>query len=913
MLSVLLVILAIVYLAICVVWSLFMRKHRKTRIRFFGILISFVLAFVGILITKSVLSGGNFATDTLIPLFRSNGGEEFADLLQQSPALCDTIVGCISALALPILMLVVFLIFDFFSWIVFLLISLLRGTQMKEKEESTPYAKQRTAALAVVQALLVLVVWMIPIATYAEIAPAVLEGILDAVPMKDDEQQLMNSVTNDYVKPIDQNGMVRVFRVLGVSALSDTMTTFDVNGVRVHFRDEIRSVTTLICNGFQLAETEMTEYGEAEIAALESISTTFGESKLLPVVVGELLHNATGAWKNGDSFIGVGEDVIRFDESGMFDDFITAFLDVIYQDTAVDHLDSLRADVGTASDLMQLFIRKNVLSNTGDIDTLVDILTQNSVIGDMVLILGENTSMKVLIPEVTNIGIRAIGTALEIKEDDEALYEDLMTALADGLNAARTEEDREAFVSRLLHEQFENAGILAEESVLQFYADAMIKDLLDAGGDTPVGTADVTAFFAVYAWSVSEHSDAVASSERDTSEKAPVDLATLRPLLRGTVYERMTDSELAACSAAILATKQQIPADTVSATASLYDPSVTESVLVTLDMLLINPKFVAEHLNGEKLTAEATSLQAVFDAVNRMMEDLDDESSELDMEAVSEPLGSVLDSLAQSTSYGKEKTALLFIALMQSEVVRDSANLDMDTATRLGLKGSDGDDLNYSETFHTIAMTVSILQTMEEDGGELKQEDIVKMIENINQQSAAMIEIYITPDRMTEDYNMKAEHSATAAPLLSNTFGYLANNEVEDYDREAEAINQVMSLTMAARDNANDPESNRSLFGEDGVLSDQGSTDAERAANTIEILMASESVAHSVNTTPYEEDPFELSDLMQQDENQDDAQTLKDAMRDYYSVPENHTEENRETLIQIGNLFGLSDVADVLN
>lgn len=911
MLSVLLVILSIVYLAICVVWSLFMRKHRKTRIRFFGILISFVLAFVGVLVTKAVLSGGNFATDTLIPLLRSNGGNEAADLLQQSPALCDTIVGCISALVLPVLMLVAFLIFDFFSWIVYLLISLIRGAKMKEKEESTPYAKPRTAALAVVQALLVLVVWMVPIATYSEFTPAVMDGILDAVSMDEESRQTMNIVVNDYVKPLDQNGMVRVFRVLGVSALSDSLTDFDVNGVRIHLRDEVRSVTTLLCNGMELADSELSQYGETEAAALESLSTTFGKSKLLPIVVGELLHNATGAWKGGESFAGIGDDVIRFDESGMFDDFITAFIDVIYQDTASDRLDALCADVGTASDLMQLFIRKDVLSNTDDVDALVDILTQNSVIGDMVLTLGANTSMKILIPEVTNIGVRAIGSALEIKENDEALYNALMNALANGLNEAKTLDDREAFVGRLLQKQFENAGILTDESVLRFYADAMVKDLLDTDRETPIGSADVTAFFAVYAWSVSEQSVIASGSTRETAGTAPMDMATLRSMLRGTVYETMTDAELAMSGAAGLASRQ-IPTDTVSATVGLYDASVTESVLVTLDQLLVDPKLVAEQLNGEVLTTEATSVQAIFDAANRIMEDMDD-SSDLDLEAIAEPMGAILDALAQSPSYGQEKVALLFIALMQSEVVRDSANLDMDTATRLGQKGSEGKNPNYRETFHTIAMTVSLLEAMDRDGKQLDNDDIAEMIENINPQSAAMIEIYITPDRMTEDYNMKAEHSATAAPLLSNTFGYLASNEVEDYDREAAAINHVMSLTTAARDNANDPESNRSLFGEDGVLSDQGSTDAERAANTIETLMASESVVHSINTTPYDEDPFELSGLMQQDENQDDAQTLKDAMQEYYEVPENHTEENRETLIRLGDLFGLTDVADVLN
>ena len=491
-----------------------------------------------------------------------------------------------------------------------------------------------------------------------------------------------------------------------------------------------------------------------------------------------------------------------------------------------------------------------------------------------------------------------------------------MNSLAQQLNAANGADDRVAAVTTALRDEFDDAGILVEKTVVSFYAEAMVADLLDANGGRAVDADDVKAFFAVYAWNSTQLSIS-ADAGNSTHALAGTNKVTndeLKALIRGTVYANMTLEEMKNGAAAELAAYLQQNASQYplanTYTKGLYGADKMITVLVTLEQLTLDTKTAAEKITALTVDAEAAAIASIFAAAQNVLEETSD-SSELELEAVAESIGEILDALVASPTYGKQRVSNLFTAILQSETVRDAAKMDIKTATDLARKGSEGDDVNYKDTFHTVSMTVSVMESMNQNSGKLDDKEIVKLIENVNPQTAGMIEVYITPERMEEDYSMTKEQSGTAAPLISNTFGYLADNEVEDYEKEAAAINHVMSITMAARDSASDPEHNKSLLGSDGVLADQGDTEEERAANVVEAFMASEAVAHSLATTPYEDDPFELSGLMSNNETADEAQTMKDAMADYYNEPGNRTEENKEKLTNMANLFGLTDIEDV--
>ena len=181
-------------------------------------------------------------------------------------------------------------------------------------------------------------------------------------------------------------------------------------------------------------------------------------------------------------------------------------------------------------------------------------------------------------------------------------------------------------------------------------------------------------------------------------------------------------------------------------------------------------------------------------------------------------------------------------------------------------------------------------------------------MKDLNPQTAGMMETYITEDRLTEDYGLNEEQSTTAAPLISDVFGYWNDPEVnmteEESQKEAEALSDVMNLVTSASDKANSGESNQSVFGgEDSVL-------GKSADETVETFMSSEALKHSLNKNSesgaLDGDPFGMSGMLDNSEGNAESEELKSAIGNYYANSEDK-ENDKESLTNLGKLFGLTN------
>jgi hypothetical protein len=291
---------------------------------------------------------------------------------------------------------------------------------------------------------------------------------------------------------------------------------------------------------------------------------------------------------------------------------------------------------------------------------------------------------------------------------------------------------------------------------------------------------------------------------------------------------------------------------------------------------------------------------------------MNDISGEINIGKMAGSVGSILNSLRDSESVGEERTTNLFIAIIQSSMVRDAANMDIGTATQLGVKGTaknaDGTPVDYEKTFKTISNTMDVLQNMNSSTEEgMSQADLSTVLKDLNPQTAGMIESYITEDRLAEDYGLDAEQSSTAAPLISDVFGYMGSADMteEECEREAEALNDVMNLVTNASDRANSGETTgQTVFGDDPNTSIMGKT----AEDTVATFMASESLKHSLDNNSKNgtlaEDPFGMQDMM--NEESEDKQQLLDAMKGHYEASEDK-EKDANDLSNLGKLFGLGE------
>ncbi|MBQ7334881.1 MAG: hypothetical protein IJW92_00185 [Clostridia bacterium] len=951
----------IAYLLICIGWALLIRKLQKSRLRFFGVLISFAVAMIGTFIAKSSILNDDFIMNSVLPWIGAMLPPEFADLLAQSPTLCDVVLGCVSAIAAPIVMFAIFQLMMFLTWIVHLLITLICDSSLKEKDAESRYALPRTIALTVVQALLVLFVWMVPISAYVEVVPILADEVKEAAILDDSTQEVVDMVVEDYVKPLDNSVTLNVFRAVGVSGVSDSLTSFDVNGNTAHLKNELSSVADLGFNVFRLTQTELTSYGVTEADIILEIADSFDSSEMLPAIAGELLYNATDAWLNGEDFIGIPVETLYFEETGMFNDFMNRLILVLHTDSQSS--DALCADMDTVAQMLATLIRSDILSNLDDQNALIAQLSQEGLVNSLVTTLGNNNTMKVLIPEVTNIGVRAIATTLGIKEDAGAVYAEFLDTVAADLNSVKgmTSTEQVTAVSSSLSTAFNEAGMVIDKEVIDFYSTAIVKSVIEPSGDADITPESVQGFFAVYAWNTQElYADQVKGNSANKTQTIAgtedTSFEMLQVLLQGTVFEGMTAEELRNSGAGVLArvtyrltlikTDDTDPENTiekqaseivmaefstilnedehgellevlsnVTITAALSESSVNvtaslqsaetmkeTTIVITTDKLLVDAQAAADKINDSNIANEAAAIENIFATAGSLSSTLTN-GEEMDLAEVAGSMGVILDSLSATESYGTEQSSTLFTAVMQSSTVREAADLDMATATQMGQKGSAG-DAKYEETFKNVANTVTVMGSMGANGGELKEEDIVEMIRGLNPQTAGMIEVYVTPSRLTDSYNVPANYSTTAAPLISNLFGYMAEAEMDDaqYEKEAKAINNILTITMAARDHAGDSEHNKTLFGKNGILNS--------AEETVEALMASKALASSLRETPFEEDPFELSELMQKDENADEEQELKDAIHNYYV--EHHDAETKLTLQLIAKLLGVQDIDTIL-
>ncbi len=955
MISTILTIAIIAYLAISFLWALFVRRLHKTRVRVIGIAVSFVLAVVGTIFVKGYVLDDAFISGTLLPwLEELLENEALMQLLGQSPTLRAVVMGCATALIAPLVMLILFFLASFLSWIVYLVIILIRGSAMRTKDHESAMPMLRTALLTAVKCLLVLVVWLIPLSAYSEIAPVLADAVEETNLLEGETAEVVETVVDDYVKPINDNPVITVFRTLGGSRLSCMFTDFDVNGTNTHLRDEVGHVAKLAGNVVLLSGTEFGSYGEAEAERILAVADAFGESEMLPAIAGELIYNATEAWLNGEQFVGIGKDILYVDESGLMNGFIDATIEILHADA--QNKDAICADIQTVAELMATLIRGDVFAGFSDPDMLLETLGKEGLVSELVGHLGNNSSMKRLIPEVTNIGMRAIASTLGIYEDVDAVYNDFLDSIAGDLNDMKSlSADKQVeTLTGTLGDAFQTAGVAIDEEVIESYAIVMVDTLM--ASEEPITPDSVKAFFLVYAWSSEDYDTTVQGSVSDETYTLSQSSENAIPaeLLEGTVFAGMTEDQLrqsavaalaravkqiseldaedsafavtateilkTECTAAITNTTLVAKIETVTITTAISTNTITAvtslkssetmaetTVLITLDKLLVDSAAAADKITTENVAAEGAAIENIFKEAKSIMNATSGDS--LDLTAVAGSVGGVLDALQSTSSFGKDQTASLFTAVMQAPQVREAADMDVFTATQLADKGSSGDDVSYTDTFNTVSQAVTVMGSMG-NGEDLKEEDIVKLIRNINPQTAGMIEVYATPTRFINSYGVPANQANVAAPLISNTFKYMADTDMDDeqYDKEAVALNQILTLVITARDHSEDPNHDNALFGDDGIL--------DSADHTVETLMSSHALAYSLRETLIQKDgtilfdPFELSDMLSEKEDRHEAEEIREAVVKYYD--NHHDAETKETLILIGALMGVNGVDELL-
>lgn len=930
------VLLALV--ALNVLRSVYFRKLFKTRVASICTIASILLAFIATIVFKSVAANPKFLKDTLLPMLSLSLPEMAEKLIDKSDVLTQVAAGLPLAILSPLVFVIFAIAFGILGVIAYIIITTLVGNPYKRKRGKhkgskssknsksskgrkgsvVPYATARTIAWSVGAGLATLVVVLTPIVFYGNLVDDVVEAVVEAGVMNEDQKADFDNSSEKFIEPITDSTIVQVFRVFGGDAIVGELSSFQVDKETVYLDDEIGAIVELVGNVMPLTKAGAPgNYGEEQADAMIEVAESLTKSKFLTYIASEAVCHFT----DGLNPVGVGG-------TDTFDDLLTSMVTILHEDSRDNK--KFSADIKTVAEMGAELVRGGVFANINSTQDVMEGLSGTDTIKNVIVVLGRNDSMKCLIPEVTNVGIRAIASFIDVNADEEALYEDLMSTIASDLNSVKgsDEETRVSELSSKLNTAFDDAGIVVDKQILDLYSVAMIHGVLNESGEEEVTSDDVKTFFGSYADTVDLMNQPMPV---DSSDEAPAN-STAAILARMTVRLSAMDvanGDLSAQADAILAEeaeamlgttegvlynaivgvkiKKAIKAENITNTAALKNKDVfRETTLrIFLDELVIDAKAAAELINDDTVENEADAIGGIFSTAGELMDEM---SGTIDLSTMAGSVGGILNSLNASICVGPERTSNLFVAIIQSSTVRNSAKMDIATATELGRKGSTGDNIDYAQTFKTISNTMDVLSGVNGDG--MEQADLSVVLKDMNPQTAGMVESYITEERLTEEYKVPEQYSGTAAPLISDVFGFMGDPEQTkdmtdtEYEQEADALNDVMTLVTSASDKANSGTTSESVFGdpETSVL-------GKSAEDTVGTFMASESIKHSLNKNADEGkldgDPFELGGMFAGEGETGEKAEFGAAMQEYYQNSEDK-ENDKETLTNLGKLFGFT-------
>ncbi len=489
--GIILVVIPLLLAGLMVAWG-FLIGTRNVIIRIVGVGIS-LLAAIGTVVVVKNLGFSSVSPILSTLLSGSEFGDSVLEFLESAEMLGDAMVSIGTAFAAPLVFAVAFIIFAVITWVIGWIVGLIIMLIGSDGER-----KKRSAAViipcAVAQALLTAFVLITPVAAYGNFAGEIM-GRLDT-DSEDDTADLIVKTIDD----LESTPTIAVYRVVGGDAVCDWLTSFKIGGEKSDLASEAGAIGRVVGDVIYLSDHKITEYGEDEADALRDLSDSLSDSVILPALAGEVVYSATDAWLEDENFFGVSSPDL--DEMGaeIFGETFAHLLQ-IFHDDARDH-DSFCADLDTVANTVVILAEDGIFRSMGEGgNALFDKLSSGTTVRKLIAEFDSNPGFKVLIGDVTNIGMRAIGTALNFPENAEEIYSDFTGSIADELTAlnssGKTDEEKCTELTEKIKDAFAEAEIEYEldDEVVKLYAEKIVSDFGSVGEITE---EDIAEYFRAY-------------------------------------------------------------------------------------------------------------------------------------------------------------------------------------------------------------------------------------------------------------------------------------------------------------------------------------------------------------------------------------------------------------------------------
>ena len=297
---------------------------------------------------------------------------------------------------------------------------------------------------------------------------------------------------------------------------------------------------------------------------------------------------------------------------------------------------------------------------------------------------------------------------------------------------------------------------------------------------------------------------------------------------------------------------------------------------------------------------EAKAIAHAFSVIYVVLGDLDDGGN---VQGMLRSLGPVLDSFATTETIGKEETALILKALLQSEMVHDKIGLSVIEASNSAESISKNSEVKgYAEMMVSLSKIVDVIEAAN-DKGKDTEAAVKEMLADLTPEAADVIKNMATPN-VVKNYGVSEKSSKPVSGMISDTFGNLADAKEngmsdEEYDKESAAVADMMNVLMSTG-------SQGKTFGED---SRTGTTATEFVDNIMNSTVMSQTVVETVYGEGDEptQDPL-LSESTMDDEERNE---LVSALNNKYAQSDKSAETEKEIIsiaammnVQVGIVDG---------
>ena len=232
------------------------------------------------------------------------------------------------------------------------------------------------------------------------------------------------------------------------------------------------------------------EVKNSHLKRMESLCESIEQQKILKGVLAGGIANASEAWLNGESYLGI--------KKPMLNNIVAPAFDEVLEVCRQTKTSGANKNAVTLLKLYSVILRSDILLiDTGDFDAMMEAINSSGIINEIELILGENPNMRNI--SVSAIAMSIVADRIKNYDYDEINYSSLMDNIADAINTVNTtgyetNEEKVDALTSYAEKYLKDYGYDVPEDI----AKATAEELIKAFGSSGITTEDVRALFEKY-------------------------------------------------------------------------------------------------------------------------------------------------------------------------------------------------------------------------------------------------------------------------------------------------------------------------------------------------------------------------------------------------------------------------------